>query len=95
MISRQEAEQIASSVLGRSPTDNARPWRLREFDDGWLIQEERRSEEELIGAAVRVIEQPTGRVMRFPSSVPPNRIMRNYAAVRARGRVEEEPLQLS
>jgi hypothetical protein len=88
MIDQQGAERIAGEVLGRPPTDAHRPWSLREFDSGWLIHEEIPHREDFRGAAVRVIERATGRVMRFPSSVPPGRIMKSYETVRARGRVE-------
>jgi len=37
---------------------------------------------------VRVIERESGRVMRFPSSVPPRRILIGYAQVADKGQAE-------
>jgi hypothetical protein len=85
MITRQDAEGIAERILGRPATDDARPWELREFDHGWLIQEALPAGIRSRGAAHRVIERETGHVVQFPSSVPPVRIVEEYPAVRDRG----------
>jgi hypothetical protein len=89
MVTEQEAIAIATGLLGRSPEDPGGPWELVGFDEGWLIREHARSDSEPHrGGAARVIERDTGRVVRFPSSVPPGRILSEYSQVQARGRVE-------
>jgi hypothetical protein len=42
-------------------------------------------------AAAVLIHRAAARVVRFPSSVPPGRILSEYAQVVDRGRVEESP----
>lgn len=90
MITREQAEDIASRVV-RAETDDpgTRNWDLVEFDAGWLIQEQAAADPARRGAATRVVERATGRVMRFPSSVPPGRILREYDSVVPRGRIEQ------
>jgi hypothetical protein len=88
MITQQQAESIAQGLLGRQAADADQPWGLLDFDHGWLIREEPPAGEELIGEAHRVIERETGRVVLFPSSVPPGRIMNDYSAIQDRGLVE-------
>jgi hypothetical protein len=90
MITKRDAEAIATGLLGRPPADADRPWGLEEFSDGWLIREEPPPGELYVGAASVVIERDTGGVRRFPSSVPPGRITADYPAVRARGH-EDQP----
>jgi hypothetical protein len=86
MITRDEAERIATQVTG-SPSDDAEHgWALEEFDEGWLINE--READDYRGGASRVIERESGRVMRFPSSVPPSRILDEYGKILGRGRPE-------
>jgi len=90
MATENEALALAGRALGRPSTDSLRPWRLIEFPEGWLIEETvDSSKPETIGAARLVIERETGRVMRFPSSVPPRRIVGDYQAVVTRGFVED------
>ncbi len=84
MITRQQAEQIAGQITGRQDGS----WELVEFDAGWLIRENSAGDPSLRGGAARVIERDSGRVVRFPSSVPPRRILTEYAQVVQRGRVE-------
>lgn len=88
MINQQDAEVIATEILRRPPADASRPWQLREFDQGWLIQEAPPPGEARRGGSRRVIERATGQVVRFPSSVPPGRITEEYSEVRDYGRVE-------
>lgn len=89
MVTEQQAVTIATDVLGRSPDDADAPWELVAFDDGWLIKERAKPDSEpRRGAASRVIERETGQVVRFPSSVPPGRIVSEYPKVQARGRAE-------
>jgi hypothetical protein len=85
MITQQQAESIAAKVMSRV---RDRSWELVEFDAGWLIRDSALSDPNLVGVAVRVIERESGRVVRFPSSVPPGRILEEYAEVVGRGRVE-------
>jgi len=85
MITAEQAERIAGQVTGR-PRGSG--WELVEFDAGWLIRESSADDATRRGAAVRVIERESGRVMRFPSSVPPRRILTQYAQVVDRGQAE-------
>jgi hypothetical protein len=88
MITQQQAERIAGEITGRAQDSGDRGWDLVEFDAGWLIRTSSLSDRSLRGAAVRVIERESGRVMRFPSSVPPDRILTEYAQVVEQGRAE-------
>jgi hypothetical protein len=85
MITKEQAERIAGQITGRQPGAG---WELVEFDAGWLIRESSDGDPSLRGAAHRVIERESGRVMRFPSSVPPRRILTGYAQVMDKGRPE-------
>jgi hypothetical protein len=84
MITQEQAEQIAGRITGRQDGS----WELVEFDAGWLIREHAAADPSLRGAAARVIERDSGRIVRFPSSVPPRRILTEYAQVVDRGWVE-------
>lgn len=86
MITREQAQDIASQILHTQPNDTAKGWELVEFDSGWLIREQ--AALSVRGAATRVVERSTGRVMRFPSSVPPDRILTEYEDVLSRGHEE-------
>jgi hypothetical protein len=88
MITRQQAESIAAQILRRPADAPGRSWSLLEFDEGWLVDEEPPPGEEIFGEASRVIERAGGRVLLFPSGVPPRRIMDDYAAVRDEGLVQ-------
>jgi hypothetical protein len=81
-----DAVNLAQGFLGRRPDDGKRPWKLREFSDGWLISEA--PIEGYRGAAVLVIERDSGRIVRFPSAVPPGRILNEYGLVRSVGLAE-------
>jgi hypothetical protein len=84
VITREQAEAIASRIVHTEPGG----WELEEFNDGWLIREHAGTGTRSRGAAMRVVERATGRVMRFPSSIPSNRILNEYDAVVSRGRAE-------
>jgi hypothetical protein len=83
VITQLEAESIAAGILGRPASDTARPWALLSFDYGWMI--DKQAAEEIAGEAHWIIERADGRVLIFPSSVPPMRILREYSEVRSRG----------
>jgi hypothetical protein len=88
MITQQQAEGIAQDILRRSATDADQPWSLQSFDQGWLVREEPPAGEEIVGEGHYVIERDTGRVLLFASSVPPGRILTEYAAIQDLGLVE-------
>jgi hypothetical protein len=88
VITGQEAERIARDILGRPADDADRPWRLQEFEQGWLIYEESPPDDEMIGEACRVIERESGHVLLFSSGVPTERILNEYAAIQDQGLVE-------
>jgi hypothetical protein len=88
MITRDEAERIAAEVMGTAPADADRGWELVEFDEGWLVKETRQPGEIAWGGVARVVERAEGVVRRFPSSVPPQRILSQYDKVISKGRVE-------
>ena len=79
MITQDQAAAIAFHVCGAPPGDPRRGWELTEFDAGWLITD--RARPGRAGGATRVIERESGRVMSFPPSVPPSRIMADYDGV--------------
>ncbi len=85
MITRAEAEQIAAQVAGPAAQGDGRGWTLVEFDAGWLIRPASLDDPALRGGGVQVVEQESGRVMRFPSSVSPDRILAHYDQVVHRG----------
>jgi hypothetical protein len=87
MITRDEAERIAAEVVGLPSDDAEHGWDLEEFDQGWLINEH--GWDDYRGGATRVIERGSGRVMRFPSSVPPASILEEYGEILRRGRPED------
>ena len=87
MITREQAAAIAFHACGAPPGDPKRGWDLTEFDAGWLIAE--RAKPGRAPGPTRVIERESGRVMSFPSSVPPSRIMADYQKVLADGIPEE------
>lgn len=88
MITREQAERIAGEIAGQASDSAARSWELLEFDAGWLMREGPATDTSLRGGAARVIERESGKVMRFPSSVPPGRILAEYAQVVGRGMVD-------
>ncbi|MGD0557322.1 MAG: hypothetical protein ABSA93_20370 [Streptosporangiaceae bacterium] len=96
MITRDQAEHIATQFVGVPASDPEKGWDLEEFDAGWLIQE--KVTMDLRGAASYVIERASGRVMSFPSYVPPDRILEEYDQVVASGfpeNLRSSPLRLT
>ena len=89
MIDETRAEEIAAALLGRSANDPQRPWSLQEFPQGWLINRTAHLTEEYAGAAGYVVEKTAGRVVCFPSFVPPSRILRGYDGIVDRGYPED------
>jgi hypothetical protein len=87
MITHSEAERIAARVIGLPADDTEHGWDLDEFDKGWIIIE--RGWEDYRGGVTRVIERESGRVMRFPSFLPPDRIVADYAEALSAGRPED------
>lgn len=83
MITRDQAESIAAQLSGAPAGDPDNGWDLREFDAGWLILNH--ATKDLRGAAFHVVERESGRVMCFPSYVPPDRILEEYDEVVADG----------
>jgi hypothetical protein len=80
VITQDQAAAIAFHVCGAPPGDPKRGWDLTEFDAGWLITSRAQAAR---GGASRVIERDSGRVVSFPSSVPPSRILADYEKVQA------------
>lgn len=80
MITQDQAAAIAFHICGAPPGDPRRGWDLTELNTGWLITERARTGRP--GGATRVIERESGRVMSFPASVPPSRIMADYEKAR-------------
>jgi hypothetical protein len=87
VITQDQAAAIAFHVCGAPPNDPKRGWDLTEFDAGWLITE--RAKAAGGDGGTRVIERDSGRVMSFPSSVSPSRILADYPAVQADGTSEQ------
>ncbi|HEX4094520.1 MAG TPA: hypothetical protein VHZ33_37875 [Trebonia sp.] len=87
MITQDQAAAIAFHVCGAPPNDPRRGWELTEFAAGWLITE--RAKTGRRGGGTRVIERESGRVMSFPSFVPPSRIIGDYDEVLEDGTPEE------
>jgi hypothetical protein len=85
MITREDAERIATSAQGRPAGDATQPWELVEFDHGWLIVEPPPPGGYPRGGASSVVERDAGRLIRFPSSISHERIRDEYLIVRERG----------
>ena len=83
MVTQDQAAAIAFHICGAPPGDPRRGWDLTEFDAGWLITE--RAKTGRGDGSTRVIERESGRVMSFPSSVPPSRILADYQSVQKDG----------
>ncbi|SNQ50421.1 conserved hypothetical protein [Frankia canadensis] len=88
MIDERRAREIAAALLGRSSDDRERPWSLIEFPQGWLINETGYLGDSFVGSLGRVIEKNSGRIVRFPTRVPTDRILTDYESVVAKGRAE-------
>jgi hypothetical protein len=87
LITQDQAAAIAFHVCGAPPNHPKRGWDLTEFDAGWLITD--RATTGRRSGATRVIERESGRVMSFPPTVPPARIMADYNEVLDDGTPEE------
>jgi hypothetical protein len=87
MVSESDAYRFATSALNRRHDDPEAPWQLVEFPEGWLI----RDSQQRRGSVTRVVERDSGRVLQFPSSLPPRLVRTEYSEVVAEGRVEFDP----
>ena len=81
MITTEQAQRIATQVIGPATAADGQGWHLEEFDAGWFIREDWMSEESVRGGSFCVVERATGRVLAFPSSISPDRIMTEYDQV--------------
>jgi hypothetical protein len=81
MITSEQAQHIATQVIGPATAADGQGWHLEEFDAGWFIREDWMSEESVRGGSFCVVERATGRVLAFPSSIAPDRIMTEYDQV--------------
>jgi hypothetical protein len=81
MITKAEAERIATEVVGPASAGDGRGWRLVEFDAGWLIRQDWLGDHSRRGGAPCVVERRSGRVMQFPSSVDLGSILTEYDQV--------------
>ena len=90
MITREQAESAVSNRFGPSQEDEQRNWELIEFSAGWLVLRNVAVDAGRRGAAMHVIERESGRLIAFPSSVPPQRILDDYSAVLGSGQAEDE-----
>jgi hypothetical protein len=89
MIDENEAHRIATSVLNRQHDDPEGPWELVEFPQGWHIKDSLQRR----GSATRVVERDSGKVLRFPSALPPRAIRERFSMVVDEARVEFDPQQ--
>lgn len=87
MITREQAEHITAQLFGAPAGDPDNGWDLEEFSAGWLVREH--ATRDLRGAGFRVVERESGRVLLFPSYVPPGRILKEYDQVAAKGFPED------
>jgi hypothetical protein len=81
VITSDEAQRIATQVIGPATAADGQGWRLEEFDAGWLVREDWMGEASVRGGSFCVVERATGRVLSFPSSISPTRIMTEYHQV--------------
>jgi hypothetical protein len=83
MITKAEAERIATDVVGPATAGNGRGWKLVEFDAGWLIRQDWMDDHDqpTRGGAVCVVERESGRAMHFPAYVDPDIILTDYDQV--------------
>jgi hypothetical protein len=87
MITRDEAERIVAEMSGTPSDDPERGWELEEFSAGWYVIEHVKKGRR--GGAGHVIERESGRVMSFPSAIPPSRIIEEYDQVLKYGSPED------
>jgi hypothetical protein len=83
MITKAEAEQIATGVIGPATAGDGYGWRLVEFDAGWLIWMNwmDNNDGSRRGGSANVVERESGRVMGFMSSVSVDSILTEYDRV--------------
>ena len=81
MITTDQAERIATDVIGPATAGDGQGWHLEEFAAGWFVREDWMSEGSVRGGSLCVVERATGRVMAFPTSISPDRIMTEYDQV--------------
>ena len=81
MITSDDAERIATEVIGPAEAPDGQGWHLEEFDSGWLVREDWMSGESVRGGSFCVVERATGRVLAFPTSISPTRITTEYDQV--------------
>lgn len=81
MITSDDAHRIATEAIGPATAADGQGWRLEEFDAGWFIREDWMSEKSVRGGSFCVVERATGRVLAFPTSISPTRIMTEYEQV--------------
>lgn len=78
MITSDEAHRIATEVIGLATAGGGQGWHLGEFDAGWLVREKWTSDRPVRGGSFCVVERVTGRVLAFPLSISPARVMTHY-----------------
>ena len=78
MITTDQAERIATEVIGPAAAGDGQGWHLEEFSAGWLVREDWMSWDRVRGGSFCVVERVTGRVLAFPLSISPTRIMTEY-----------------
>ena len=81
MITTDEAQRIATEFIGSPTAPDGEGWHLEEFDAGWLVREDWMSEQSVRGGSFCIVERATGRVLSFPTSISPTRIMTEYHQV--------------
>ena len=81
MITSDDAQRIATQVIGPADAADGQGWHLEEFGAGWFVREDWMSGESVRGGSFCVVERATGRVLSFPSSISPARIMGEYDQV--------------
>jgi hypothetical protein len=83
MITSDDAHRVAPEAIGPAAAADGQGWQLEEFDAGWFIREDWMSEKSVRGGSFCVVERATGRVLAFPTSISPVRIMTEYDQVGA------------
>jgi hypothetical protein len=81
MITSDDAHRIATEAIGPATAADGQGWHLEEFASGWLVREDWMSEESVRGGSFCVVERATGRVLAFPTSISPTRIVTEYDQV--------------
>ena len=87
MITRDQAESIATEIIGPATAAAGRGWHLEEFPAGWFVREDWMSNTQIRGGSFCVVERSAGSVLAFPASIPPARIMTEYAQLAGRAAV--------